>query len=68
MERMQKLLAILQKREQTPAMIARIKRVEGDIEHLKQSPSDPVTSPAKPKPKKKRMITQQVEIETEEDV
>jgi len=67
--RLSNLLAILKKRDQTPDMIARIKRVEADLAKLNSPIPTPTPTPIipakieEPKPKKKKTITQTIEVD-----
>lgn len=66
LERSQKLLSILRKREQTPEMLARIARVESEIASLKTPSPAPIPAPEPIIPKKKkRIITTEVEVDEE---
>jgi hypothetical protein len=69
LERSHKLLAVLKKREQTPEMLARIARVENEIQEMR-NPSIPLPTPI-PAPdsiiKKKKKLLKTIEIEEDDE-
>jgi hypothetical protein len=69
LERSQKLLSLLQKRDKTPELLARIARVEAEIKEFSTSKIIPVLPAAVKDPvkKKKKKIIKSVEVEVDED-
>jgi hypothetical protein len=68
LERSQKLLSILRKREQTPEMVARIARVEAEIASLKPTPNPaPIPAPEPIIKKKKKKIIKEIEVDDEDE-